>query len=100
MLVLHDRPEDILEPSDLNAVEQPCRRLRYKQLGNEYSRLLVNLLNPQLVLCGHMHMRYETELETSDGTMARIYCLGRVEHGRDGFVVFRVTPNGAITAVT
>jgi lariat debranching enzyme len=100
VLVLHDWPADIVTPADLSRVEQQCRRLRYKQLGNAYSRLLVELLNPQLVLCGHMHMRYETELETSDGTISRIYCLGRVEQGRDGFAVFGITPTGKIIEVT
>jgi len=100
ILMMHDWPEGIVSPSDHDFIEQHCRRLRLQQLGNPYGRLLVELLAPKLVFCGHMHMRYQAELKASEGGSARIYCLGRVEQGRDALAVFRVSSEGQIHEIT
>jgi len=100
VLMMHDWPEGIVSPSDHGFFEQNCRRLRLQQLGNPYGRLLVELLAPRLVFCGHMHMRYRAELEASGGSATSVYCLGRVEQGRDGLAVFGVSSDGEISEIT
>jgi lariat debranching enzyme len=99
ILLLHDWPSDIVHSADEERFKQQCRRLRYEHLGNPYSRMLVELLAPQLVLCGHIHMPYEAEIEVAGGSVAKIRCLGRVDQGREGLAVFRIDVSGKIYPV-
>jgi len=89
ILLLHDWPANILRQEDLIRFNEQGRRLDYERLGNPYLRGLIDLLSPQLVLCGHVHMRYTSQLDTLDGSAAHIHCLAKVSQGKDGFAVFK-----------
>jgi len=99
VLVMHDWPADIVHPEDLSKVQAQCRRLRFAHLGNQYSRLLVGLLNPQLVLCGHMHIPYEAQIRNSADATSKVHCLGRASQGSDGLEVFRIDKDGEVHVV-
>ena len=96
ILLLHEWPEGIVAEADRPRIEAQCRRLRYARLGNEPARLLLELLRPQMVLCAHMHLRYETAIEIPGGPPVRVCGLGRIDQGDDGLAVFQTTGDGRI----
>jgi len=96
ILLLHEWPEGIVAEADRSRIEAQCRRLRYARLGNEPARLLLELLRPQMVLCAHMHLRYETTLVLPGGPHVRVCGLGRIDDGDDGLAMFRTTGDARI----
>jgi hypothetical protein len=87
VLLLHEWPARL--PGAQDAVTR-----RKLQVGNEPARLLVDLLRPKLVLCGHMHSSFRVELVHDSGDVSRICCLADVASGAEGFALFEVTPEG------
>lgn len=83
ILLLHDWPSGIINPTEA------AKFGWVREVGNEYARLLVEFLQPKLVLCGHMHQSYRTQIPLSHG-VADICCLANVKLGQDrmGFFTF------------
>jgi Icc-related predicted phosphoesterase len=73
--------------------------MRYTSVGNEYSRVLMDLLAPKLVLCGHMHKKYRNQVTTKYGAAVEICCLANVERGEDSVAFFRIGDDMSITEV-
>jgi len=96
ILLMHDWPTGIVAPGDEARFERQLRHPDQPQFGNPYARILIDLLEPRLVLCGHMHVPYEREITTSKGASTRICCLGRADRGRAGLAVFRIAARGMI----
>ncbi len=90
VLLLHDWPAGIIPPEEAVHFEGLRRSANPELVGNEYARLLVDALQPQLVLCGHLHRRYATTLQHPNGQQSRVRCLASVDQGTDAFAVFRV----------
>jgi len=67
VLLLHEWPADIIDPAHEAEFEGQRRSLRYDHVGNPYARMLVDALEPQLVLCGHMHKAYRAEVRHASG---------------------------------
>jgi len=99
ILLLHDWPTGIVAPGDEARFERKLRHPDQPQFGNPYARILIDLMHPQLVLCGHMHIPYEREIETSNGLTTKICCLGRADRGRVGLAVFRITSGSEMEPV-
>ena len=75
ILLLHDWPDFLLEGSEA----APLRaRLRRSRGGNAYASVLVELLRPDLVLCGHMHEAHDHRWSWGGGRETLCCCLDHV----------------------
>ena len=99
ILLLHDWATDIISPAALKLFQQRYSNARHQQIGNEYARLLVEALQPKLVLCGHLHFKYRHSLPFNN-KVSSVCCLANVRQGKDSVAVFRVTPELEIIEVT
>lgn len=99
IVLLHEWPANIIDEADQAEFEQIRRSLRYDSVGNEISELVVQWLEPQLVLCGHMHKQYRRQLVLPDNKPVSVCCLASVHEGTDSLAVFQVNESGEITEV-
>lgn len=90
ILLLHDWPAGIFQP------ENPKELQGYENVGNEYASLVAEALQPQLLLCGHMHRRYRTQMPWPSGRLTQVCCLANVQKGKDAIAVFRLTSKGQL----
>ncbi|MBD2300626.1 metallophosphoesterase [Nostoc sp. FACHB-190] len=98
ILLLHDCPSEIVNPSII--AEIIGFSIKYgDEIGNEFARMLVDLLLPKVVLCGHIHYKHYTHIVTSDNRKIEIYCLADINKGDAAIELFRVTPDGEIQKV-
>jgi Icc-related predicted phosphoesterase len=79
ILLLHEWPKGLLsgEPPErwqrwLRATQPP------EDFGSEEGRLLVDLLRPRYVFCGHMHVAHDGWLDHPGGSTSRVICLNAV----------------------
>lgn len=86
--MLHDWPSDIISAKDEGEFERQRKSMKYSSIGNEYAKYLIDVLEPRLVLCGHMHKRYKTVLQHSNGKYTTVVCLASVPQGKDSFEIF------------
>ncbi|GAB4543033.1 MAG: hypothetical protein Tsb0014_36270 [Pleurocapsa sp.] len=99
ILLLHDWVAEIISPEALTLFQQRYSNARYQEIGNEYARLLVEALQPQLVLCGHLHFSYRYTLPLSSEITTDICCLANVRQGFKSLAVFEITPQREIIEV-
>jgi len=76
VLLVHDWPEGLSAGVS-----------RQGSMGNAYTRLLVDLLEPKLVACGHMHHAYEEIIEHPSGRQTRVVCLGHITQRSDAIAI-------------
>lgn len=88
ILMLHEWPSDIIRPTDEKEINALLQQLNYDGVGNQYSRLLIEFLEPQLVLCGHMHKNYRNQITTESGKLVNVCCLSSVKQGKDSVALF------------
>lgn len=88
VLILHEWPSGIIAPADEAEFEAQRRSMRYSDVGNEYSRLVMDLTGPELVLCGHMHKAYRNTVQLPGGKECFVCCLANVSQGKSAFAVF------------
>ena len=108
VLLLHEWPNGITRFEDNQRFRRWWRENGSFSIGNEKAQQLVNVLQPQLVLCGHMHFPYRTTIEHDHGVVTRVCCLGIVKPGDlplrqsavNWLAVFRIEDDGSITEVT
>ncbi len=100
VLLLHEWPQGVVDLEASDAFGKHHYISQSREVGNEYARLLVEALQPQLVLCGHMHISYRTLMQTPSGIFSKICCLANVLHGKDSMAIFRVDPDKEIIEVT
>jgi len=93
VLLLHDWPSDIIPDEEAADFQGQRRGASHDLIGNAYARLLVDALQPRLVLCGHLHRRYAGTLQHPGGQRSLVRCLASVEQGADAFAVFQVRGN-------
>ena len=99
ILLLHDWATGIISPEALELFKQRYSNVRYHEIGNEYARLLIESLEPKLVLCGHLHFAYRCTFPLQS-KVSNICCLANVKQGKSSISVFRVTSELEITEVT
>ena len=99
ILLVHDWPARVIAIADAGEFEQQRRSMRYTSVGNEYARVLMDLLSPKLVLCGHMHKKYRNRVTTKSGAAVEVCCLANVERGEDSVAFFRMSEEMVITEV-
>lgn len=100
ILMLHDWATGIISTEALELFQQRYSNARYEQVGNEYARLLIEALQPKLVLFGHMHFNYRCCLPVSSQAVSNICCLANVQQGKSSIAVFKITPKHEIVEVT
>ncbi|VEP12220.1 conserved hypothetical protein [Hyella patelloides LEGE 07179] len=100
ILIMHEWATDILKKEDLDKLQQRYSNARYEQIGNEYARLLIEALQPKLVLFGHMHLKYRSSMQVASDKIGNICCLANVQQGQDALAVFKKTSQGKIIEVT
>jgi lariat debranching enzyme len=88
VLLLHDWPSGIIDPKDAADFEGQRRSPSHDTVGNEYARLLVDALQPRLVLCGHLHKAYRTSIQHPSGKTTEVRCLASVGQGDGAYGVF------------
>lgn len=97
VLLLHDWPSGIVDPKDATAFQGQRRSFSHDSVGNEYARLLVDALQPKLVLCGHLHRSYATEIQHPSGKKTSVRCLASVEQGREAYGYFGISGGSLLT---
>jgi len=100
ILMVHEWPSDIVAEADRGLFEQQRRSLRYDSIGNQYARILIELLSPRLVLCGHMHKKYRNQIRLRSGEVVDVCCLSSVHQGADSLAFFRIDEGGAISEIS
>lgn len=88
ILILHEWPSNIIRNEDEKEINSLSKTLSYDSVGNEYSRLVIEFLEPKLVLCGHMHKKYRSQIVTESGKTVNVCCLTNVKQGRDSIALF------------
>ena len=78
VLLLHDWPEGMRSSAS-----------RQGSSGNAYARLLVDLLEPKLVACGHMHHAHEEVIAHPSGNETHVICLGHITQRSDAIAIMR-----------
>jgi len=105
VLVLHEWPAGVVAASDADEFERLRRSLRYDAVGNEWAQLLVEHLQPALVIAGHMHHSYRTTVRTAgddaigDGGGTLFAALNKVGDGPGALAVFELDAAGGIREV-
>ena len=89
----------MIDPAHADEFYRQRRSPRYDLVGNEYARLLMEVLEPRVLLCGHMHKRYRNRVRLESGKTTDVCALANVDEGRDSAAVFHVAPDGAIAEV-
>jgi hypothetical protein len=102
VLLLHDWPRGVIAPGDAPEFEG-FRRCEdgINGVGNAPARLLVDMLEPRLVLCGHMHKRYRNVIHYPSGREGQLCCMDKVRHTNpNALAVFRTEGDGALVEIT
>lgn len=89
ILLFHEWPANIVDNENHKEFETLRHALGYDDVGNEYARLITELLEPDLVICGHMHKKYRKEIKLESGKLVKICCLANVEQGFNSIAVFQ-----------
>ncbi|MCA9659621.1 MAG: metallophosphoesterase family protein [Myxococcales bacterium] len=89
VLVVHEWPTGVIAAADALDFERQRRSMRYDDVGNDYARMVMDHLAPQLVLCGHMHRRYRNRVGATE-----VCALADVDAGADAFAFFEATAQG------
>lgn len=97
VLLLHDWPSGVIAPEDTARFEGQRRSPSPETVGNEYARLLVDALQPRLVLCGHLHQHDAGTLQHANGKQTQVRCLASVEQGADAFAWFELRGGSLVT---
>lgn len=100
ILIMHEWATNIIKKEHLIKLQQRYSNIKYEQVGNEYALLLIEALQPKLVLFGHMHLKYHSSLQISSDVVSNICCLANVQKGKDALAVFKKTSQGKIIEVT
>lgn len=96
ILLMHDWPAGIIAEADQHLFVKELGSGRFATIGSSVLRDLVDLLQPRLVLCGHMHRAYRATLSYADGTTGHVCCLPEIAAGIEAVAVFEVKGDGGI----
>lgn len=94
VLLLHEWPLGLVRPADHEHGSPPHRHLRFGETGVPLLRELAVQVAPRLLLCGHLHRRYQAQLLNRHGEMTDVHCLGRADDGPRGCALFAFDGEG------
>ncbi len=86
ILMVHDWPMGIISKDDYPYFQGRRRSLNPEEIGCEYTFMVMEMLKPKIVACGHMHFKYFSSLNIK-GNNTRVCCLANVESGSDSVVI-------------
>lgn len=98
VLLLHEWPEGLVEAPSLAELAAQGRPLTHREIGNAPARMLIELLQPKLVLCGHMHERRRAEI-VAGGARVLVHCLASMHEGREAVAVFERAADGVLREI-
>jgi hypothetical protein len=99
VLLLHEWPQGVLGGQPAEKWDRWLRgTITPEDFGSEEGRLLIDLLKPQYVFCGHMHHPWEAEIKRSSGETTRVICLADVPDS-DQYARFFYVKNGEICEI-
>ena len=84
LLVIHDWPGGMLQPEDHAQLPE---RWDVATLGNEYTELLIEALEPSVVACGHMHFPFQKSMPLRSGDTVEVFCLDELKSSSGGIVL-------------
>ena len=87
ILLIHEWPDGLVCEEDYVKIDEQRRRLMYKNIGNEYARLVIELLKPQIVVCGHMHLSYRRTFYWPDGRLTKVLALANINSGSESVAI-------------
>lgn len=99
ILLFHEWPTNIINQEDQKEFDSLRHALGYDDVGNEYARLIIEILEPELVICGHMHKKYKKQIKLNSNKLVNICCLANVEQGFDSIAIFKLL-EGVITQIS
>ena len=94
ILMMHDWPRGIIAPEHRKTFKSKRKNVTYDLVGNEYARILMEILEPKLVLCGHEHQKYINKITLESGKETLVVCMANVESGYDSIALFNMDDNG------
>lgn len=87
VLVVHEWPDEVISPEEQTQLGAMAQRKGIRP-GNPWARMLMEALEPALVLAGHMHLRYVRQLELTSGHPLTFAGLGHVRDHEQALAVF------------
>jgi Icc-related predicted phosphoesterase len=99
ILLLHEWPANIISDDNRQEMERLRHALGYDDVGNEYSRLIMEILEPRLVVCGHMHKKYRKQVTLESGKIIDVCCLANVEQGSNSIAIYKVLNTGDLLEI-
>ncbi|OGF68158.1 MAG: hypothetical protein A2Y62_13545 [Candidatus Fischerbacteria bacterium RBG_13_37_8] len=69
------------------------------QWPNQFSRLIIEILEPRVIICAHEHKKHRDEIILESGKHVSLCCLANVEKGTDSFAIFQITPGQEINEI-
>lgn len=91
VLLLHEWPRGAIAPEQMESVAGRRRAGAPEAVGSDFARMVVDALEPRLVLAGHMHWAHRSTIGVS-----AFAALGHIDIGADALGVFEVKRDGAI----
>lgn len=82
IVLLHNWPKGIINDQEAYRLNSKRRPSQPDEIGNEYTQMLVEELQPSVVACGHRHVRYRNTLAMGAKNL-EVCCVANVEAGRD-----------------
>lgn len=99
VLLLHDWPSGLVETPSLAELAALGRSVSHRrEVGNAPARMLIELLEPRLVLCGHMHERRRASVAIGAARVP-VLCLASMHEGRDAIAVFERGADGSLEEI-
>lgn len=86
ILLTHDWPKGIISEDDYRYIIKETGLKYPKEIGCEYTYMLIEELKPKIVACGHMHFKYFNKLKIN-GNEVQIFCLPNVKSGVDSLII-------------
>lgn len=96
ILLFHEWPSKIIHKENQKEFETLRYALGYDDVGNDYARLITEILEPDLVLCGHMHKKYRRQIKLESGKLTNVTCLANVEQGLNSIAIFKFSESTII----
>jgi len=86
ILLLHDWPFELLNKKDMDRLKWKNHLNTIIEFGNDYKTLLIEALNPKIIVCGHMHIGFKCTIRNGKSNI-KLYCLNHIQSDRDSVIL-------------